>query len=217
MPSIWAVTCVYVVVLGLCYPQVHVHLGGLCCQMKSWFCRGPGCYCGSCLTVWSRSRQAVCWCLWLLGPPWGDWSLDGHLRPCWCRRTLLLPGACWSGWPVLVFFFFEIYSQMCAGPSLVDLSFIIHRVRTCKEARKALWYGNLATHFLLNLTPLHIICSCEKSPIKQANFLSSKSAWCGFVGSASFIFETHGRKASGIEGTVNLCWCLFILLFLEMI
>lgn len=114
MPSIWAVTCVYVVVLGLCYPQVHVHLGGLCCQMKSWFCRGPGCYCGSCLTVWSKSRQAVCWCLWLLGPPWGARSLDSHPRPYWCRRTLLLPGACWSGWPVLVFFFFwNLFTNVC--------------------------------------------------------------------------------------------------------
>lgn len=138
-------------------------------------------------------------------------------------ETMLVSKDLAAAWGMLIWvasssiFFFEIYSQMCAGPSLIDLSFIIHRVRTCKEARKALWYGNLATHFLLNLTPLHIICSCEKSPIKQANFLSSKSAWCGFVGNASFIFETHGRKASGIEGTVNLCWCLFILLFLEMI
>lgn len=80
MPSIWAITCGYVGVWGL-WPPVHVHLGKLCCQMKSLYFSGPGCCCGSCLVVWSRSSQVVCWCLWLLGPPWDSWGLDGQRLP----------------------------------------------------------------------------------------------------------------------------------------
>lgn len=190
----------FVDVSGPWYQQNHIEAQHLSCNLwLCWCLRAvlPPCPCSSRWPVLPDEVMVLSWSrllLWVMSggmiqkqtgsvlmsvTPGATVGCPESRRP---PETMLVSKDLVAAWGILIWvasssiFFFEIYSQMCAGPSLVDLSFISHRVRTCKEARKALWYGNLATHFLLNLTPLHIICSCEKSPIKQMNFLSSKSA-----------------------------------------